>query len=60
MCDLYFLNEKFMQKSVNVLDSQNIKFVFGDGPITVAHCPPKNKFRVLRCTTTNQINYHES
>jgi hypothetical protein len=38
---IVFLNEKFMQKRVNVLDSQSFKCVFGNGPIKVAHCPQK-------------------
>jgi hypothetical protein len=31
-CAISFKNEKFMQKRVNILDSQSFKFVFGDGP----------------------------
>jgi len=38
---IVFLNKKFMQKRVNVLDPQNFKFFFGNGPLKVAHCPQK-------------------
>lgn len=40
-CVISFKNQKFMQKRVNILDSKSFKFVFGDEPIKVTHCPQK-------------------